>query len=157
MKLQGVMPALVTPFTEGGKGNFRALEKLMAKLRLEGVKDWAPCGSAGEYNVMSAQERADVLKFVADFANKDELLIAGTNAASTRQVIEHTQKARKLGYKTVLMSASFYATPRRTNWWRTTTPCSTKRTSRSFCITTRRRSASRSAFTCSTRLRTHRG
>jgi len=75
------------------------------------VKGWVPCGSTGEYNALTADERASVLKFVAEFANKDELLIAGTNAGSTWEVIEHTQRARELGYRTVLLSAPFYATP----------------------------------------------
>ncbi|MBZ9705612.1 dihydrodipicolinate synthase family protein [Mesorhizobium sp. ESP7-2] len=111
MKLRGVMPALVTPFGDDGKIDFKQYEKLLNKLRNDGVKGWVPCGSTGEYNAMTSDERASVLKFVADFANKDELLIAGTNAGSTWEVIEHTRRARDLGYDTVLLSAPFYATP----------------------------------------------
>ena len=111
MKMTGVMPALVTPFDANGKIDFNRFEKLLHKLRADGVKGWVPCGSTGEYNALTADERASVLKFVAEFANKDELLIAGTNAGSTWEVIEHTQRARKLGYRTVLLSAPFYATP----------------------------------------------
>ena len=111
MKMTGVMPALVTPFGADGKIDFAKLEKLLTKLRADGVKGWVPCGSTGEYNALTADERASVLKFVADFAHKDELLIAGTNAGSTWEVIEHTKRARDLGYGTVLLSAPFYATP----------------------------------------------
>jgi 4-hydroxy-tetrahydrodipicolinate synthase len=111
MKLTGVMPALVTPFDDAGKIDFGKFEKLLGKLRDDGVKGWVPCGSTGEYNAMTADERASVLKFVAGFANKDELLIAGTNAGSTWEVIEHTKRARDLGYGTVLLSAPYYATP----------------------------------------------
>ncbi|MDX8518165.1 dihydrodipicolinate synthase family protein [Mesorhizobium dulcispinae] len=111
MKLKGVMPALVTPFDAAGKIDFKAFEKLLTKLRADGVSGWVPCGSTGEYNAMTADERASVLKFVAEFANKDELLIAGTNAGSTWEVIEHTRRARALGYGTVLLSAPYYATP----------------------------------------------
>ena len=111
MKLNGVLPALVTPFDSNGRIDFAQFETLLVKLRADGVKGWVPCGSTGEYNAMTADERALVLKFVADFATPDELLIAGTNAGSTREVIEHTERARTLGYKTVLLSAPFYATP----------------------------------------------
>jgi 4-hydroxy-tetrahydrodipicolinate synthase len=111
MQLKGVLPALVTPFDANGKIDFALFEKLLVKLRADGVKGWVPCGSTGEYNALTAEERVSVLKFVADFATKDELLIAGTNAGSTWEVIEHTQRARSLGYKTVLLSAPFYATP----------------------------------------------
>jgi 4-hydroxy-tetrahydrodipicolinate synthase len=111
MQLKGVIPALVTPFDANGKIDFMLFEKLLVKLRADGVKGWVPCGSTGEYNALTAEERVSVLKFVADFATPDELLIAGTNAGSTWEVIEHTQRARSLGYKTVLLSAPFYATP----------------------------------------------
>ncbi len=111
MKLRGVMPALVTPFDANGKIDFKAYEKLLTKLRADGVSGWVPCGSTGEYNAMTADERTDVLKFVKDFANESELLIAGTNAGSTWEVIEHTKRAYDLGYRTVLLSAPFYATP----------------------------------------------
>jgi len=111
MKLTGVIPALVTPFDQAGKIDFKKFEKLLTKLRQDGVKGWVPCGSTGEYNAMTADERAAVLKFVAGFATKNELLIAGTNAGSTWEVIEHTKRARDLGYSTVLLSAPFYATP----------------------------------------------
>jgi 4-hydroxy-tetrahydrodipicolinate synthase len=105
------MPALVTPFDANGKIDFAKLEKLLEKLRADGVKGWVPCGSTGEYNALTGDERASVLKFVAEFADKSELLIAGTNAGSTWEVIEHTTRARELGYGTVLLSAPFYATP----------------------------------------------
>ena len=111
MKLTGVMPALVTPFDDDGKVDFGKFEGLLLKLRAAGVSGWVPCGTTGEYNAMTAQERVSVLKFVAEFASKDELLIAGTNAGSTQEVIEHTKRAREIGYSTVLLSAPYYATP----------------------------------------------
>ncbi len=111
MRLKGVLPALITPFGEDGKVDFAAFERLLGHLRDAGVKGWVPCGSTGEYYAMTADERASVLEFVAGFANDTELLIAGTNAGSTREVIEHTKRARDLGYETVLLSAPFYALP----------------------------------------------
>ena len=111
MKLKGVIPALVTPFDPHGTIDFKAYEKLLAKLRDDGVTGWVPCGSTGEYNALTAEERVAVLKFVAGFANRDELLIAGTNAGSTWEVIEHTKRARDLGYDTVLLSSPYYAMP----------------------------------------------
>lgn len=111
MKLSGVMPALVTPYDANDKIDFKAFEALLAHLRAAGCSGWVPNGSTGEYNAMTADERAEVLKFVADFAKDDEFLIAGTNAGSTREVIEHTQRAYDLGYRAVLLSAPYYAMP----------------------------------------------
>lgn len=111
MKLQGVMPALVTPFDAAGKIDFTAFEKLLTNLREAGVSGWVPCGSSGEYNFMSDEERDSVLKFVKDFAKPGEILIAGTNAPSTAGVIANTLRAKEMGYDAVLLATPFYTKP----------------------------------------------
>jgi 4-hydroxy-tetrahydrodipicolinate synthase len=111
MKLSGVMPALVTPFDANNKVDFKAFEKHMLSLRAAGVTGWVPLGSTGEYFSMSNEEREEVLRFVKDFANDDEYLIAGTNAPATREVIENTAKAKEIGYDTVLLATPFYTRP----------------------------------------------
>ncbi len=111
MKLSGVMPALVTPFDASGKVDFNAYEKHLTALRAAGVSGWVPMGSTGEYSALSNDERLEVLKFVKDFANDDEILIAGTNAPATREVIENTLKAKEIGYDTVLLATPFYTRP----------------------------------------------
>jgi len=111
MKLTGVMPALVTPFDADGKIDFNAFEKHLSSLRAAGVTGWVPCGSTGEYFFMTAEERVEVLKFVKDFANDDEILIAGTNGSSTREVIEHTAQAKLIGFDKVLLATPYYTQP----------------------------------------------
>lgn len=111
MKLQGVMPALVTPFTADGKVDFKAFEKLLTHLREAGVTGWVPNGSTGEYFSQSTAERREVLQFVKDFAKPGEVLIAGTNAPATREVIEQTAMAKEIGYDTVLLAPPFYTRP----------------------------------------------
>ncbi len=111
MKLQGVMPALVTPFDQNGKIDFKAFESHLSNLRAAGVSGWVPCGSSGEYNLMSDPERDEVLKFVKEFANEGEILIAGTNAPHTAGVIENTRRAKEIGYDTVLLATPFYTKP----------------------------------------------
>lgn len=111
MKFSGVMPALVTPFEDHGGIDFAALEKHMTMLRAAGVTGWVPNGSTGEYFSQSTEERRSVLEFVKDFAADGEALIAGTNAPATREVIEQTEIARKIGYDTVLLAVPFYTRP----------------------------------------------
>ena len=91
LKLSGVMPALVTPFDAKGQIAFKAFEKHLVALRAAGGAGWVPCGSSGEYNLMSDDERDQVLRFVKDFAKPGETLIAGTNAPSTAGVIANTR------------------------------------------------------------------
>ncbi|MDF0661762.1 MULTISPECIES: dihydrodipicolinate synthase family protein [unclassified Rhizobium] len=111
MKLSGVMPALITPFDASNKIDFKAFEKLLTHLREAGVTGWVPNGSTGEYFSQSREERRDVLQFVKEFARPGEILIAGTNAPATREVVEQTAMARDIGYDTVLLAPPFYTRP----------------------------------------------
>jgi len=111
MKLSGVMPALITPFDANNKIDFKAFERLLIHLREAGVTGWVPNGSTGEYFSQSREERRDVLQFVKDFARPSEILIAGTNAPATREVIEQTALAKDIGYDTVLLAPPFYTRP----------------------------------------------
>ena len=111
MKLHGVMPALVTPFDGDGNIDLKAFEKHLEAMRAAGVTGWVPCGSSGEYNFMSDEERESVLRFVKDFARPDEILIAGTNAPHTKGVIRNTARAKEIGYDTVLLATPFYTRP----------------------------------------------
>ncbi|SLN73588.1 4-hydroxy-tetrahydrodipicolinate synthase [Roseovarius albus] len=111
VKLSGVMPALVTPFDEAGKIDFNAFENLMSHFREAGVSGWVPNGSTGEYFSQSTEERRAVLQFVKEYANDDEILIAGTNAPATREVIEQTALAKEIGYDNVLLAPPFYTRP----------------------------------------------
>ncbi len=111
MKLTGVMPALVTPFDAKNNIDFNTFEVHMTNMRAAGVTGWVPNGSTGEYFSQSYEERLEVLKFVKDFANDDELLIAGTNAPATREVIENTAAAKEIGYDCVLLATPFYTRP----------------------------------------------
>jgi 4-hydroxy-tetrahydrodipicolinate synthase len=111
MTLKGVLPALVTPFGEDGKIDFKAFEALLNHLRAAGVNGWVPNGSTGEYFSQTTEERRQVLQFVKDFAEPGETLIAGTNAPATREVIEQTAMAKEIGYDTVLLAPPFYTRP----------------------------------------------
>jgi 4-hydroxy-tetrahydrodipicolinate synthase len=111
LRLSGVLPALVTPFDADGAIDFAAFDRHLQSLRAAGVAGWVPCGSSGEYNLMTDDERDSVLRFVKDFAHPDELLIAGTNAPSTAGVIANTRRAKALGYHAVLLAVPFYTKP----------------------------------------------
>lgn len=111
MKLNGILPALVTPFDTNGNVDYKTLEKLIEFQLSCGVHGFVPMGSTGEYYAMNDVERADVLRCVKEIVGDRALLIAGTNSSCTRDVIAHTETAKKIGYDTVLLAPPYYALP----------------------------------------------
>lgn len=111
LKLSGVLPALVTPFDAKGQIDFVAFAGHLDQLRAAGVAGWVPCGSSGEYNLMSDDERDQVLRFVKEYAKPGETLIAGANAPSTAGVIANVLRAKAMGYDAVLLAVPFYTKP----------------------------------------------
>ena len=111
MELRGILPALVTPFNAAGNTDFVVLEQLLEYQLTRGVHGFVPMGSTGEYYAMSDQERFDVLKCVKEVVGTRGQLVAGANAGSTRDVIRHTEAAKKLGYDAVLLPPPYYSLP----------------------------------------------
>ncbi|MES2433446.1 MAG: dihydrodipicolinate synthase family protein [Pseudomonadota bacterium] len=111
MKLEGVITALVTPFTETEDIDFDNFGKLIEDQIANGVKGFVPLGSTGEYYAMNSDEKASVLKFVKEVVGDRALLIAGGNAGSTREVIGNVRVAAELGYDTVLLAPPYYSLP----------------------------------------------
>lgn len=99
------------PFDAAGQIDFAAFKAHLENLRAAGVSGWVPCGSSGEYNLMTDAERDSVLRFLKDFAKPGEVLIAGTNAPHTTGVIANTLRAKELGYDAVLLAVPFYTKP----------------------------------------------
>ncbi len=111
-KPEGIMPALVTPFTDDGK---RIDEE-----RLRGVVDYviengstgiAPCGTTGEFQNMSLRERKKVVEIVTDQVNGRVPVVAGTAHSSTRLTIEMTKHAKDAGANAALVVTPYYHKP----------------------------------------------
>lgn len=111
MKLEGIYPAMVTPFDGAGEVDYAAFERLLHHAVDNGVAGIVPCGSTGEFYALSDTERDEVLAFVKRTVGDRVQLIAGTNAASTRDVLTYTRHALDLGYDAALLAPPYYSLP----------------------------------------------
>ena len=111
MSIAGILPALVTPFTENDKIDFNRLAEVVNYQLKAGVHGFVPMGSTGEYYAMTPDERVDALRCVKETVGTRTTLIAGTNGGSTAEVLRHTHAAEKLGYKIVLLPPPYYCLP----------------------------------------------
>ncbi|MGB9741299.1 MAG: 4-hydroxy-tetrahydrodipicolinate synthase [Candidatus Bathyarchaeales archaeon] len=111
-KPEGIMPALVTPFTDDGKGideeRLRSLVNRCIGLGIHGV---VPCGTTGEFVNMTTEEKKRVIKVVVDEVNGRVPVIAGTGASGTDQALEMTKYAKDVGADAVLIVTPFYLKP----------------------------------------------
>ncbi|TWT79141.1 4-hydroxy-tetrahydrodipicolinate synthase [Planctomycetes bacterium CA13] len=107
----GIFPALVTPMSMDEEPDYRRLADFTNYLIECGVHGLIPLGSTGEYYALSPTEREAVTKTTIEAAAGRVPVVIGTNAGSTREVIEFSQQAETLGADGVLLAAPYYSLP----------------------------------------------
>jgi len=111
-KPEGILPALVTPFTDDGKTvdeeRLRALVNRCIELGVHGV---VPCGTTGEFVNLTTEEKKSVIKTVIDEVNGRVKVIAGTGASGTNEAVEMTKYAKDVGADAALIVTPFYLKP----------------------------------------------
>ncbi len=105
MRFEGVYTPIVAPFGADDELDLDVYARLVEHQLDGGVRGLVPNGTTGEYYALSFEERARLLEHARDVAAGRAQLIAGCNAASTREVIRHGEVARELGYDALLLAA----------------------------------------------------
>lgn len=110
--LKGILPAMVTPFNpESGGVDESALAALTDRLIEAGVGGLVPCGSTGEFQTLSRQERYRVTEVVVAAAKGRVPVVPHTGALSTSEAIELSQHAEGVGASAVMVVPPFYEAP----------------------------------------------
>jgi 4-hydroxy-tetrahydrodipicolinate synthase len=111
-KPEGVLPALVTPFTDDGKNvDEERLRQLVSHCIELGVHGVVPCGTTGEFVNLTDEEKKRVIKVVVDEVNGRVPVVAGTGASGTNQAVELTKYAKDVGATAALIVTPFYLKP----------------------------------------------
>jgi 4-hydroxy-tetrahydrodipicolinate synthase len=111
-KPEGILPALVTPFTDDGKAvDEERLRNLVNHCIEFGVHGVVPCGTTGEFVNMTVEEKQFAIKTVVDEVNGRVKVVAGTGASGTDQAVEMTKYAKDMGADAVLIVTPFYLKP----------------------------------------------
>ncbi|MBI1320827.1 MAG: hypothetical protein GC168_18030 [Candidatus Hydrogenedens sp.] len=96
-KLNGIIPAMVTPFTKDGEQvDYAKVGPVVERLIGFGAKGLFVCGTTGEGFLLTPEEREGLLEEVIETAGKRVSIIAQTGAAeywTTLQLTEHAAKA----------------------------------------------------------------
>jgi 4-hydroxy-2-oxoglutarate aldolase len=108
LKLQGVFPAITTPFDHNGDVWEIKLRHNVEKWNQTGLAGYVVCGSTGENAYLNAEEKYRMFEWVAEYADPGKLLIAGTGAESVRETVALTNKTVDLGYHAALVLTPHY-------------------------------------------------
>src|SRR5689334_16715401 len=108
MKLQGIFPAITTPFDHNGDLYKVKVQHNIEKWNRTGLAGYLVAGSTGETPYLTMEEKLQVWEWTAQYAASDKVLIAGSGAESVRESVRLTNRAAELGYKAGLVLAPHY-------------------------------------------------
>ena len=111
-KLEGVLPAVVTPFDKNEEFDEQAFRHLIDWLIEKGINGIVPCGTTGEFSQMKHEERQRVIEVCVDQVNGRIPVIAGTGDTSTKLVIEATKHALDVGADAAIIVNPYYMKPK---------------------------------------------
>lgn len=110
-KFAGLYTALITPFDDKNKIDYKALTKVVANQIKANVAGLVILGTTGESPTISDAERVELFKFIKKEVGKKMQLILGTGSNSTEHTIELTRQAEKLGADAALVVNPYYNKP----------------------------------------------
>lgn len=114
VKLQGIFPAVTTPFTSDGAVSLSRLRDNISRYNETRLSGYVLNGSTGESVLLRWDEIERVWAAAKEAAAPGKILIAGTAAESTAETIEHTNRAAALGYDVALVRTPHYFKPQMT-------------------------------------------
>ena len=111
MLLQGIFPAVTTPFYPDGAVYYKKIEHNIDRYSRTPIAGMVVLGSTGEAVMLGDDERNEVLRVAAEVAAPEKVLIAGTGAESVRETLRLTEYAAKLKYDVALVRTPHFYRP----------------------------------------------
>ena len=110
MRIQGSLPALITPFCDHSV-DYKALEKLVDWQIQQGSDGLVPVGTTGESPTLSHKEHEEVIRQVTQTADGRVPVIAGAGSNSTMEAMRFVTFAEEVGAHAALVVTPYYNKP----------------------------------------------
>lgn len=111
MQLQGIIPALTTPFDAQGAPALDRLRQNVEAYNRTRLSGFLAVGSTGESVLLTRDDFEKVTATVREAAAPGRILIAGTGVDSTAETISRTKFAAGLGYHFALVCTPYFFKP----------------------------------------------
>jgi len=110
-ELGRLITAMVTPFDEAGKIDFKQAQKLALACLKSGSDGLVLSGTTGESPTLTHEEELKLYAAVKEAVGNCGSIIAGTGSNSTAEAIEATRGAEKIGVDACLLVTPYYNKP----------------------------------------------
>jgi len=109
--ITGSIVALITPMHEDGSVDYDTLRSLMDWHIAEGTDCIGVVGTTGESPTVSVEEHCEIIRVAVEHARGRVPVMAGAGGNSTREAIELTRYAQKVGADCSLSVVPYYNKP----------------------------------------------
>ncbi len=106
-KLKGVVPPMITPFTQSGDVDIESLKKLVTFLK-ERVNGLYICGSYGSGPLMSIEERKLVAEITKEVVGDKIPIVVHAGTTNTRDTVELTSHCEQIGCNAAAAVGPYY-------------------------------------------------
>lgn len=106
-----VVTAMITPYKEDMSVDFEGAQRIAGYLMDHGSEGLVVAGTTGESPALSIQEKIDLFQVVKEAVGNRGWVIAGTGTNSTRDAMEMTDAAEKVGADAVMAVVPYYNKP----------------------------------------------
>lgn len=106
--IKGAYTALITPFKENMKVDYKKLEELIEYQIGNEIDGLVICGTTGESATLSISEKKKVIKFAIDKIAKRVPVIIGTGSNNTNSAITMSKFAERAGADGLLLVTPYY-------------------------------------------------
>jgi dihydrodipicolinate synthase/N-acetylneuraminate lyase len=115
MLLEGIFPAITTPFTPEGLPALRKLEHNISRYSRTPLAGIVVLGSTGEAVMLSDEESRSVLRVAAEGASPEKVLLAGVARESVLETLRLAEFAAEQRYDAILVRTPHYYGPQMTD------------------------------------------
>jgi 4-hydroxy-tetrahydrodipicolinate synthase len=113
MRIEGTYTALVTPFRDepGQPIDWDAFDALIESQVAGGITGVVPCGTTGESPTLSHEEHGAVVERAVKRVRGRLQVVAGTGSNSTREAVEASRHAERVGADAIMVVVPYYNRP----------------------------------------------
>jgi len=107
-RFSGIFTPNIVIYDASGAINYKEMERYISWLIDAGIHGLYPNGSTGEFVRLSAEERRDVVRLIADVNNGRVPILAGASEANVRDVLKMAEFYTEIGADAISLVPPYY-------------------------------------------------